>query len=132
MLAVLALNMTKADLRVWYLALPAALAVTLLGASLWFLCKCAFPSLKGGTASLIYFREIAGRTEATFIDQFQKQTPEAYTRDLLGQVWRNSEILRMKFDALKIAFTLTAIAILPWLFFLIGSSILHSQLPLIR
>lgn len=35
-------------------------------------------------------------------------------KDLLGQVWRNSCILTAKFDALKWAFILMALAIIPW------------------
>ena len=39
---------------------------------------------------------------------------ERCAKDVLGQVWRNSEILKQKFDALKVAFILMAIAIFPW------------------
>jgi len=63
----------------------------------------------------VYFREIASRTEHRFIEQFKEQTDEHRVNDILGQVWRNSEILRAKFEALKAAFTLLAIAIVPWI-----------------
>jgi hypothetical protein len=96
------------------MAAAALLAVALLGASIIFLYRGAFPSLKGGAASLVYFREIAGRTEHQFIEQFKHQDDEHHVNDLLGQVWRNSEILKAKFDALKIAFTLLACALIPW------------------
>jgi hypothetical protein len=92
----------------------AALAILLLAASIFFLYKGAFPSLKGGHASLVYFSEIAARTEHQFIEQFKNQSHEQYINDLLGQVWRNSEILTAKFGALKTGFTLLAIAIVPW------------------
>jgi Family of unknown function (DUF5706) len=97
----------------WEIGFPSA-TVLCLGISLWFLYKGAFPNLKGGTSSLVYFREIAGRTESRFVDEFTKQTAEEHTRDLLGQVWRNSEILKEKFDCLRIAFVCLALAIPPW------------------
>ena len=39
----------------------------MIAASLWFLYRVAFPALDGGHESLIYFREIAKRTESSFI-----------------------------------------------------------------
>jgi Family of unknown function (DUF5706) len=86
----------------------------LIAASLWFLYRVAFPALDGGHASLIYFREIARRTESSFIDAFSAQEDVPRVKDLLGQVWRNSCILTAKFDALKRAFILMALAIIPW------------------
>jgi hypothetical protein len=96
------------------MATAAAIALLLIGASVWFLYRGAFPQLKGGTASLVYFREIARRTEHQFIEGFKDQTEEQRINDLLGQVWRNSEILTKKFDAMKVSFILVAIAIVPW------------------
>ena len=64
--------------------------------------------------SLIYFREVAGRTETRFIEEFKEQSDSHHVSDLLGQVWRNSEILKEKFDHLKTAFVFLALAIPPW------------------
>jgi hypothetical protein len=86
----------------------------MLAGSLWFLYRVAFPSLDGGHQSLIYFREIARGTESNFIDAFTAQDEGLRIKDLLGQVWRNSSILTAKFDALKRAFILMALAIVPW------------------
>ena len=63
---------------------------------------------------MIYFREIANRTEHKFIEEFKGQTDEQRVSDLLRQVWRNSEILKIKFDSLKMAFALLAWAMIPW------------------
>jgi hypothetical protein len=106
----------------WEIAIP-ILTVVLLGVSLWFLYKGAFPNLQGGSASLVYFREIAGRTEAKFIDEFSKQSLADHCKDLLGQVWRNSEILKEKFDCLKVASFFLAFAIIPWVISLIIFSV---------
>jgi hypothetical protein len=99
----------------WLMLIFAGVTILLLGLSIFFLYRGAFPSLKGGQASLVYFREIANRTEHKFIEAFKAQGDEQYVTDLLGQVWRNSEILKIKFDSLKIAFTLLALAIVPWI-----------------
>ena len=119
MLAFLAAKIPSlTSLLPWEIAV-ALLPVALICGSLWHLYKGAFPSLEGGALSLIYFREIAKRTEAKFIDEFIKQSEEEYLKDMLGQVWRNSEILKEKFDHLKYAFILLALAILPWVVALI-------------
>jgi len=61
----------------------------------------------------VYFREIAKRTEAKFIDEFLAQDETVYVKDVLGQVWRNSQILDEKFNHLKRAFVFMALAALP-------------------
>jgi Family of unknown function (DUF5706) len=114
MLAVLAADAPPMKTLSLWATGAAGLAVLFIGLSIVFLYRGAFPNLKGGEASLVYFREIARRTEHQFIAQFKKQTQEQRTDDLLGQAWRNSEILKMKFEALKVAFTLLAISVAPW------------------
>lgn len=102
------------EMTLWDIGIS-VLAVIFLGLSFWQLYKGAFPRLEGGNMSLVYFREIAGRTEARFIDEFKRQTDPDYINDLLGQVWRNSEILKEKFNHVKNAFLFLALAIPPWL-----------------
>src|ERR1700686_68187 len=97
-----------------WMAVSTVLALLLLGASIVALYRGAFPQLSGGHGSLIYFREIANRTEHRFVEEFKAQNEEQYANDLLAQAWRNSEILRTKFDCLKSAFILMALAMLPW------------------
>jgi hypothetical protein len=114
MLAVLASNASPWGTMPVGSIIAASLSLLMLAGSFWFLYKVAFPTLSGGQQSLIYFREIANRTESRFIDEFIAQDESAMLRDILGQVWRNSEILKMKFDALRWAFVLMALAIVPW------------------
>jgi pycsar effector protein len=97
----------------WQTLIPLT-AFLLIGNSIWNLYKGAFPNLEGGNLSLVYFREIAKRTEAKFIDEFLAQDDTGYVKDVLGQVWRNSEILTEKFKHLKVAFIFMALAVLPW------------------
>ncbi|MEQ1903139.1 MAG: Pycsar system effector family protein [Pirellulaceae bacterium] len=128
-LGVTALNLQPGDIEIWYMITLAAGTVTLSLASLVFLYRCSYPHLDGGERSLVYFREIAKMREADFIDSFMQIDEEALTRDYLGQVWRNSEILAAKFDALKTAFILTAIALVPWTTYLVAAGTIHAQLP---
>jgi hypothetical protein len=97
----------------WQTLIPLT-AFLLIGNSIWQLYKGAFPNLAGGNSSLVYFREIAKRTESKFIDEFMAQDETAYVKDVLGQAWRNSEILVEKFNHLKVAFIFMAVAVLPW------------------
>jgi hypothetical protein len=114
MLAVLASNAPHVFHMSVFSYVLAGITVAMIAASLWFLYRVAFPALDGGHQSLIYFREIGRRTESNFIDAFVAQEEGARIKDLLGQVWRNSCILTSKFDALKRAFILMALAIIPW------------------
>jgi hypothetical protein len=114
MLAVLASNAPPwGSIPVWSI-IATSLTLLMIGGSFWFLYRVSFPTLSGGQQSLIYFREIANRTESRFIDDFMAQDEKARLRDVLGQVWRNSEILKMKFDALRWAFVLMAASLVPW------------------
>jgi len=119
MLAVLASNLPASSSFDYWL-LVTVVPVVSIAISLWHLYMGAFPSLEGGRGSLIYFREISKRTEDRFIEEFTELSEEAYLKDILGQVWRNSEILKTKFDHISTAFNWTAFAILPW----VGSLVL--------
>lgn len=132
LLALVAVNIHEVDLGNWKLLAPAAATLALLGFSYFFVYRCAFPHLKGGAGSLVYFHEVAKRTEANFIHEFLQTSDDTYVRDLLGQVWRNSEILKIKFGALKVAFTITAVSLLPWMIFLITSTVENSKLPFVK
>lgn len=132
LLGIMALNFEPGDLQVWYLIIPACVALALLLASILFAYRCSFPHLDGGAASLIYFREIVKKTESNFIGAFLNQTVDDHIRDMLSQIWRNSEILKLKFERLKTAFICTAIAIVPWAIFLATSSFYHAGGILIK
>jgi hypothetical protein len=114
MLAVLGTTAPAPKLFTRY-TLLALIPVGLLTVSLWHLYRGTFPRLEGGWRSLIYFREIAQRNEEEFIKGWTSQTEDEYVRDLLSQIWRNSEILTQKFDHLRAAFRWLAWALLPWI-----------------
>jgi hypothetical protein len=110
----LAAHLPSLDSLRWWEFLAPACTLALLVLSFWHLYKGAFPALEGGDRSLVYFREVARRTESKFIDEFMLQEELAYSKDILGQAWRNSEILTEKFDHLKCSFIYLAGAVLPW------------------
>lgn len=132
LLALIALNFHKEDFSRWYIVGPAALSVLLVGISLIFVYRCTFPSLKGGSNSLIYFREIAKRREAEYVEQFSDIDEDALARDFIAQTWRNSEILTAKYDSMKIAFIMSALSLIPWFVFLLTITITHPQVPIIK
>jgi hypothetical protein len=92
----------------------ALIPVFLIGASLLYVYWQAFPRLEGGQQSLIYFQTIADRTEGKYAEEFLALNEEVYIKDLMGQIWRNSEILKLKYSHLKNSFILLAWAIVPW------------------
>jgi hypothetical protein len=114
MLALLATNAPPIKYFEGYMTFP-ILTTVFIGLSLWHISQGLFPRLDGGSQSLIYFREIANRTESKFISEFRSQKEDELINDILGQVWRNSEILKKKYDHLKYAFIMLALAIIPWL-----------------
>lgn len=93
---------------------PIGLTMLFLAVSFWHLYQQSFPSLDGGGESLLYFQEVAKRTEARYIESWKAMSSEQYVNDLLGQVWRNSEILRKKYDHLKWALYSMSLAMIPW------------------
>jgi hypothetical protein len=119
MLAVLASNFPTFS-SFDYALLLTLVPVLSIGVSLWHLYEGAFPTLEGGQDSLIYFRETSKRTEVRYVEEFTAQSEEAYLKDVLGQVWRNSAILKEKFDHISAAFNWTALSIVPW----VGSLVL--------
>lgn len=121
-----AVNLRREDLQHSCVVVFAVMFVALTLASLIYVYRCVFPHLKGGANSLVYFREIANHTERDFVDAFNSRADEDHAIDVASQIWRNSTILKLKFDYLKFAFVLTMLAIAPWAAFLASAALLHS------
>ena len=92
----------------------AAPPILLIGISLYNLYHCSFPRLEGGKTSLVYFREIAERTEAKYIEEFRAETDDQHINDVLGQVWQNSKILRQKYELLRTSLVFLAWGTVAW------------------
>lgn len=115
MLGYLAAHLPPILLLNWCDMIAPVFTLGLLIPSYWNLYRVAFPNLAGGEGSLIYFREIAKRTEGKYIDEFMAQQEADYIKDVLGQAWRNSVILKEKFGHLKLSLIFLVAALLPWL-----------------
>lgn len=128
-IAVAALNLTLDDLKLWYVAIPAALFVVAVCAVVWNLYRCTYPHLDGGAQSLVYFAEIAKRTESDYIKRYREVTDKDLTEDLIGQIWRNSEIVAEKYKYLKIATVTAMLSLLPWALLLTATTLTKWQMP---
>ena len=100
----------------WLTTVGMLMSVGLLGASFVMLYRTAFPILAGGQGSIIYFRAIAGRSASEFAAAYAAADEALVRADLTEQIWRNSVILRQKYDRLKRAYLLLAASVLPWAF----------------
>jgi hypothetical protein len=116
MLALLATNAPILTNWRWYMFVVGAVPVILIGFSLYHLYHNAFPQLSGGNESMIYFRRIASSSEHHYIETFKAKEQNEITDDLLGQVWRNSEILTQKYNHLRLSFIFLAWSLVPWAF----------------
>ena len=114
MFGFLAVNAPPARSFHWLMGIS-LIPIVFLVASLWHIYHGFFPRLEGAQRSLLYFREIAKRTETKFIDEFRSQTEDTMTREFLSQVWQTSEILGKKYDHLKWALIMLSFSIVPWL-----------------
>ncbi|WP_092184325.1 Pycsar system effector family protein [Devosia sp. YR412] len=127
--AVAALNLQVFDLTIWWIGLPAALYFFTLAWTLWHLYWCTHPTLKGGAGSLVYFGEIAKRTETNFIADFGGASAEDIKRDVLAQTWRNAQIVSEKYGHLKFASAGIAAGLFPWLAILLAATAQRGILP---
>ena len=130
-IAIAALNMIPADLKVWWIAIPLAAFAFLSAWVLFNLYRCSYPNLEGGNSSLLYFKEIAKLREAEYVEKLTGLKEAEYIEDLAAQIWRNSEILNKKFDALRRANIGTMWSLLPWSAYLLAVSVNASRAPLI-
>ncbi|WP_026480546.1 Pycsar system effector family protein [Ahrensia sp. 13_GOM-1096m] len=126
-----AFNVEAGDFNRWYIAVPGAFLVIGLVASYTFIYKCNFPELKGGQSSLIYFSAIKERTETSYKTEFEAVSEEEYRADMIGQIWRNSHILAVKYQAIAMAIRLTLATLIPFAVFLVMTAIEHSRLPIV-
>ncbi|WP_420821922.1 Pycsar system effector family protein [Pseudorhodobacter turbinis] len=73
---------------------------------------------RGGNGSNVFFGSIAQKTESAFVDGFRKLDEEEWLRDLAAQIWRNSEILCLKYKYLKHSMFSTMVGLMPWAIFI--------------
>jgi hypothetical protein len=99
-------------------------AALLLVLSLFQLYVVFFPHLKSGEkSSLVFFGDIAGMGWRTYHNAVTALTDDALLEDLTCQIWRNSEILKIKFDRTQAAFVFTLLALPFWLLLLSAATL---------
>ena len=128
---VAAVNLSASDLRLWYVTVPGAVLIVGLLVSYYHLFKANFPDDNGGEGSLIFFKTIQKRTEANYIAEFLDCNETQFRNDLLGQIWRNSCILCVKYTRVKQAIVATSLSIAPLVIFLMGTAMVHGRIPII-
>jgi len=125
MMGVLAVNAKLADLAYWHMGGAYLLTLACLAASFLCLYWASHPNLDGGDGSLIYFKSIGERREAKYIEEVNDLTEARWQEDLLGQIWRNSQILTEKYKNVRRASFFTAVALLPWFISLVLAASYH-------
>lgn len=130
-LAISALNITAQDVKLWYVCVPAIAILAALLCSYFHLFHANFPDIKGGEGSLIFFAEIKKKTEANYRDDLVGCTEEKLRNDLIGQIWRNSQILCAKYEGVRSAIFWSGLAMIPFVLFLIATAVVHGRIPLL-
>lgn len=130
--AVLLTNLSYSDINTWYIASPLAVGLLMISQSIFYLYKATYPRLEGGSSSLVFFSEIANRTEHNYQKEFLNISLEDLYSDLAGQIWRNSQIMKSKFYCVNRAFFWTFSSIVPSVIFLFASSVTHGRTILVN
>lgn len=93
-----------------------AVAVVFLSLTVWRIYGSLFPHLKPAPRpSLLYFVDVAGMNELDFVARAKNAHDAELLDDVASQIWRNSEILAIKFRRIREAFQFAAVALPLWL-----------------
>lgn len=128
----IAVNLTASDFAIWYVMIPAIVTSVALSFSYYFLFKANFPDTNGGEGNLVFFGAIKKQSEADYRDALLASTEAEYRNDVIGQIWRNSQILCAKYEGVKYAIIATALSIAPFLWFLVATGVTHGRIPLLK
>lgn len=108
------------------------MAAALLSYSLLHVFRTFFPHLDpAARRSIFYFGDIAKEDCTDFTRRVANITDGEVLDDLLNQVWRNSEILEIKYKSVERAFRFLAVAIIPWALFLFAMTVRAGKLPVL-
>ena len=121
-IAFAATKLSAATLSIWWVSIPLALFAVMAMIVVLMVYRCAFPDLKGGHNSLIYFAEISKRTESSFCDAILSIESEELREEIATQIWRNSEIVAEKFRHLKAAMIAIMLGLVPWAAFIAATA----------
>ena len=90
-------------------------AFVFLGLSLLHVYKVFFPHLNPApTESITFFGDIAKGTAGEYKKRVIAISEDEFLDDMACQIWRNSEILKIKFDHVRVAFIFAGLSLPPW------------------
>lgn len=140
--ALLALNLAMASITAFNLTRPilstlwagvALLALAAMGVALVCLILVSYSHLANKVRpSLLFFGDIARVKSDVYVSQAKAASAEDLIEDALSQIWRNSEILKLKFARTQRAFFATCCAIILWMGFLFGVTVQTGSLPMLK
>mgnify|MGYP003583007090 CR=1 FL=1 len=99
----------------FWLYLIFGVTALLLFISLFFVYKSQYPKTFSSNTSLNYFGTIAELKFDEFKCRTKQATDDEYLDDLLCQIHINSQVLKLKFQFLKISLILLGASVIPWL-----------------
>lgn len=100
------------------------IAALLLVLSLWRLCYVFFPHLTSGEKlSLIYFGDIAREQWREYHNSLASVSEQELIEDITCQIWRNSKILKIKFDETQAALIFMIMALPFWFTLLFAAAL---------
>lgn len=98
-------------LETYALVLTSGIVVS---ASLLLTYLATFPQIKGPSRSLLFFWTIARYSRDEYRETVLRRTPTEYLADLISQCHRNAEILRKKFERLRLSYILLFFGVILW------------------
>lgn len=130
-IAIAAVNLSFEDLKLWWITVPATAFLLTIGWTILNLYWCTYPHLNGGSRSLVYFSEIAKLREPEYLERYTALTEERLKADIVGQIWRNSEIVSAIYRYLKHGTAAAMLSLIPWTALLVATSLSHWKLPVV-
>lgn len=132
MASITTVNLTKPILSTW-LAGVALLALVAMGVAFLCLILVSYSHLANKVRpSLLFFGDIARVKSDVYISQMKAVSTEDLIEDAFCQIWRNSEILMLKFALAQRAFLATCCGIILWIGFLLGVTVQTGTLPMLK
>jgi len=131
-LAIAALNLSREDLVHWYVWVLMALFIGGVGWTMISLYFCTYPHLGGGDASLTYFKKIAEMSEEEFDGRYKALTHSELQDDFIRQVWRNAQIVNIKYWYLRNATISSMLSLAPWTLLLLAVTLAQGDVPLVQ
>lgn len=132
MASITAVNLTRPTLSTLW-AIVAVLALAAMGVAFVCLILVSYSHLANKVRpSLLFFGDIARVKSDIYISQAKVASTEDLIEDALCQIWRNSEILALKFARTQRAFFATCCAIILWVGFLLGVTVQTGALPMLK